>query len=128
MESKLMELMEFEDIRHVKSTNIIKGIHALPISQEWKKIFSNLCTGRTWYGLSKTQQSQMINIAKVDSPAIKFLMTEHRKKAGLKKMEKIAVEIPNEKDRQKAMLAILDKGAKKATRDIDLIIASHKAD
>ena len=128
MKNELTELMEFEDIRHIQSTNIIKGIYALPITQEWKKIFSNLCTGRTWYGLSKTQQSQMINIAEVNSQAIKFLMTEHRKKAGLKKMEKIAVEIPSEKDRQKAMLAILDKGAKQATRDIDLLIAAHKAD
>lgn len=121
-----MELMEFEEIRHIQSTSIIETIHALPITQEWKKIFSKMCTGRTWYGLSKTQQSQMINIAEVDSSAIKFLIAEHRKKVGLQKMEKIAVEIPNEKDRRKAMLAILDKGAKQATRDIDLLITAHK--
>ena len=126
MKNELSELMEFEEIRHIQSTNIISTIHTLPISQEWKKIFSKMCTARTWYRLNKTQQSQMVNIAEVDSPAIKFLIAEHKKKVGLQKMEKIAVGISNEQDRQKAMLAILEKGAKEARKDIDLLVAKNK--
>ena len=125
--NELAQLLHYEDIRHNQSVNIITGINSLPISLEWKDIFAYICTGRTWYRLSKTQQSKMINIAEIDSSAIKYLAKEHRKKAGLTLMEKISVEISTEEDRQKAMLAILEKGAKEARRDIDLLIAQSKS-
>lgn len=124
--NELSELMQYEEIRHGQSVRIITAIHALPITMEWKKIFSNMCTGRTWYGLSKTQQSQMVNIAEVNSQAVKFLIAEHRKKTGLAKMEKISVLITDEVDRQKAMMAILEKGAKEAKKDIDLLVSKSK--
>jgi len=126
MKNELRDLLHYEEIRHEQSINIITAINELPITHEWKDIFAYLTTGRTWYGLSKTQQSKMINIAEVNSAAIKYLAKEHRKKAGLTLMEKISVQIPTEEDRQKAMLAILDKGAKEARKDIDLLIAKAK--
>jgi len=122
MKNELSDLLDYEDTRHAQSTKIITTIHNLPISHEWKKVFAKICTERTWYQLSPVQQSQMINIANINSSAIKFLMREHRKKAGLALIEKISVEIFTEGDRQKAMLAILDKGVKVARKNIDLLI------
>jgi len=120
---ELSDLFYFEEVRHTQSMQIIRTISTLPISHEWKNIFSKICTERTWYNLSPLQQEQMINIATVDSSAMKFLMYEHKKKAGLALIEKISVQIATEEDRQKAMLAILDKGARVAKRDIDLLIS-----
>jgi len=68
----------------------------------------------------------MINIATVNSPAVIHLLGQKQKKVGLCMLDDISMKIDDERDRGKAMQFILDKGAKEAKNNIDLLIAKHK--
>ena len=126
MENEKREIEEIIDTRYSIMKNIGATILNLPIEREWKKIFTNLCIYRTWFNLNKTQQSQMKNIAEINSEAVKILIGEHNKKVGLEKLEKISIEIETEEERVEAMLLILEYGAKQAKNGIDLIIVRNK--
>ena len=118
--------VELYNERTKKMREIANKIETLPISDRWIKRFTHLCFYRTWFELSKTQQSQMINIATVNSKAVSYLLEEHFKKVGLEKLERISVELKDEKSRLKAMQYILEYGAKKAQNYIDLLIAREE--
>lgn len=117
---------ELFDERAKKMKEIANKIETLPISDKWVKRFTHLCFYRTWFELNKTQQSMMINIATTDSKAVIYLLEEHFKKIGLEKLERISVELKDEKSRVKAMQYILENGAKKARNYIDLLIAAEE--
>lgn len=104
---------------------IALNINELPISDEWIEIFTRLCLYRGWVVLNKTQQLQMINIATINSNAIRYL-AQQGKKVGLNILEDLSVKIVDEKTRLKAVQLIMDKGVKPSKNDLDLIISTAK--
>ena len=107
-------------------TTIADNIDELRLSKNWTIIFTNMCCYRCWKKLNKTQQSQMKNIADIDSGAIELIIAEKFKKVGLDLIEMIALELIHEKERIKAVEILLDKGAKKGYQDVLLLIAKSK--
>jgi len=100
-------------------------INDLNLSDEWIEIFTHLCMYRGWVKLNQMQQSQMMNIATIDSSSIKYL-AQQGKKVGLNMLEDLSVKIEDERIRLKAVQLIMDKGVKASKNDLDLIISTAK--
>jgi len=102
--------------------NALEIIGELEISEEWREIFTTMCLNRCFRRIDDRHLGQMLNIAKTDSSAVKFLSIQD-KKAGLETLEDLSVRIEDEHERAKAVEVILGKGIKQSRKEIDLIIA-----
>ena len=114
------------DTKMRELTKIANNIDKLNLSKKWTIIFTKMCCYRCWKQLNKKQQSQMKNIAEIDSNAIEHIIAEKFKKAGLDLIEMVAVEITEESERQKAVNVLLTKGAKEGYQDVLLLVAKSK--
>lgn len=113
--------------KRVKELELITlEIMRLKLSEEWKEVFTHLCLYRGWITLKNTQKSQMMNIAAIDSHAVKYL-AKQSKKVGLNMLEDLSVKIEDEKVRLKAVQLIINKGVKPSKNELDLIIATAKS-
>ena len=113
---------EILDAKLEEWQNALEMIGALEISEEWREIFTTMCLNRCFRRIDDRHIGQMLNIAKTDSSAVKFLSIQD-KKAGLETLEDLSVKIDDERERAKAVEVILGKGIKQSRKEIDLIIA-----
>ena len=106
---------------------IANQLEVMPINNTWINVFSEMAFYRNWRDLdNKSKSSQILNIAKVNSPSVHFIIEQTHSKIGLQKIEEIATVITNEKDRAKIAKYLKEKSWKEAEKDIELIIAGYK--
>jgi len=104
-------------------TTALELIGSLEIAEEWREIFTMMCLDRCFRSVDEARLEQMLNIATVNSKAVKFLSIQD-KRAGLETLEDLSVRIDNEQDRERAVAVILEKGIKQSRKELDLIISS----
>jgi len=108
-------------------TKIADTIQRLNMNDEWIERFTSFCSYRGWLRVEPKKQSQMENIAQIDSEAIKELIQPTGlKKVGLDIVEEIAINIHDEAIRRKAVNILLTKGAKRGKNDVLLLVAESK--
>ena len=108
-------------------TKIADTIQRLNMNDEWIERFTSFCSYRGWLRVEPKKQSQMENIAQIDSEAIKELIQPTGlKKVGLDIVEEIAINIHDESIRRKAVNILLTKGAKRGKNDVLLLVAESK--
>jgi len=108
-------------------TKIADTIQRLNMNDEWIERFTSFCSYRGWLRVESKKQSQMENIAQIDSEAIKELIQPTGlKKVGLDIVEEIAINIHDEAIRRKAVNILLTKGAKRGKNDVLLLVAESK--
>jgi len=108
-------------------TKIADTIQRLNMNDEWIERFTSFCSYRGWLRVEPKKQSQMENIAQIDSEAIKELIQPTGlKKVGLDIVEEIAINIHDEAIRRKAVNILLTKGAKRGKNDVLLLVEESK--
>ena len=93
-------------------------------SMQWVERFTDMGFYRGWRKLDN-KLSKIMNIAKVDSPAVAIIVEQKHTKLSLAKIEVIATIVTEEKDREKIKRHLLTKSWKEAKKDVDLIIATY---
>ncbi len=102
---------------------ITTHISKMPISDEWKDSFTQICLYRGWVKIKTEHAEQMQNIADVDSPAVLYLSTLG-KKVGLDMLERISAGTDEEPIRVTILGLIVMRGVKPSLKNIDLLLAS----
>lgn len=101
-------------------------IAAMDLTNEWKERFTVMSFYRNWRKLDTIKQSKLINIAKVNSPAIATIVEQTNTKLSLSRIEKIAMIVTDEQDREKIKQHLLTRSWEDAKKDVDLIISSYE--
>ena len=117
---------EIFDIFADKTRRMLDRIAERNIPKEWEEIFTIMYLNRGFRSVNDTTLSQMLNIAKTNSEAVKYLATQD-KKAGLSMLEDLSIEIKEEKGRLQAVITILKKGIKASRKELQSIIAAAQA-
>jgi hypothetical protein len=94
-------------------------------SEKWAERFTDMGFYRGWRKLNN-KLPKIINITKVDSPAVAIIVEQKHTKLSLAKIEAIATIVTDEKDRERIKRYLLTKSWKEAKKDVDLIISEYE--
>lgn len=111
--------------RNQEVRNMANALEALPISEKWAERFTAMTIYRT---LRKIDDKipKIINISRIDSPAVATIVEQTNTKLSLEKIEKIATVVTDEHARLKIKNHLLCNSWKEAKKDVNLIIASYE--
>ena len=112
---------KIEELRTITTT-----ITSMDLTDEWKELFTEMSLYRNWRKLDPIKQSRLISIAQVGSSAVATIVEQKHTKLSLSRIEKIAMIVTDERDREKIKQYLLTKSWREAKKDVDLIIASYE--
>ncbi|BAF73351.1 hypothetical protein [Sulfurovum sp. NBC37-1] len=121
-----IEQHELYEKRTKEMETIANIIEALPINEQWIKLFTAMAYYRGWRKLPEHKQEKLINIAEQNSPSVATIVEQRHTKLSLDKIERIATVVTDEADRAKIRDYLLNLSWENAKKSINLIIASYE--